>query len=134
MAGDAAMFGEPGLAEVTVPVMAIGGTADTDSPFEWGTQLTYDHVASDRKIEVALDDAGHLVFAGDCTTVRRILRLVSLGFCSDPAWDRTEAHDLVKHYVTAFLLSELDDDQAATAALAPPLRGVGGVGYRSEGY
>ena len=134
MAGDAAMFGEPGLGEITVPVLAIGGTADTDSPFEWGTQLTYDHVSSDRKIEVALEGAAHLIFAGDCTNVRRILSLVTLGFCSDPAWDRAEAHDLVRHYVTAFLLSELDDDQAARADLTPNLPAVAGVGYRAEGY
>jgi predicted dienelactone hydrolase len=134
MAGDAAMFGEPGLGQITAPVLAIGGTADTDSPFQWGTQLTYDNVSSDRKIEVALEDAAHLIFAGDCTSVRRILSLVSLGFCSDPAWDRTEAHDLVKHYVTAFLMSELNDDQAATAALSPTLPEVTDVGYRAEGY
>ncbi len=134
MAGDAAMFGEPGLTELTVPVLAIGGTADTDSPFQWGTQLTYDHVSSDRKIEVALEDAAHLIFAGDCTSVRRILSLVSLGFCSDPAWDRTEAHELVKNYVTAFLLSELNDDQAATTALSPSLHQRSAVGYRVEGY
>lgn len=134
MAGDAAMFGERGLAEITVPVLAIGGTADTDSPFQWGTQFTYDHVSSDRKIEVGLEGAAHLIFAGGCTNVRRILSLVSLGFCSDPAWDRTEAHDLVKHYVTAFLLSELDGDQAATSALAPTLPEVSDVGYRAEGY
>jgi predicted dienelactone hydrolase len=134
MAGDAAMFGEPGLAEITVPVLAIGGTADTDSPFEWGTQLTYDHVSSDRRIEVALEDAAHLIFAGDCTSVRRILSVVSLGFCSDPAWDRTEAHDIVKHYVTAFLLSELNDEDAATAALAPTRDEPTHVSYRAEGY
>ena len=134
MAGDAAMFGEPGLAEMTVPVLAIGGTADTDSPFQWGTQLTYDHVSSDRKIEVGLEDAAHLIFAGNCTSVRRILSLVSLGFCSDPAWGRTEAHDLVKNYVTAFLLSELTNDQAAMTALSPSLHQRNDVAYRAEGY
>lgn len=134
MAGDAAMFGAVGLAEMTVPVLSIGGTADTDSPFEWGTQLTYEHVSSDRKIEVGLEGAAHLIFAGDCTSVRRILNLVSLGFCSDPAWDREEAHDLVKNYVTAFLASELNGDDAAAAALAPTGNEPNDVSYRSEGY
>jgi predicted dienelactone hydrolase len=134
LAGDAAMFGESGLAEITVPVMAIGGTADTDSPFEWGTELTYDHVSSDRKVEVGLEDAAHLIFAGDCTSVRRILSLVSLGFCSDPAWDRSEAHDLVKQHVTAFLLSELGGDEAATAVLSPSLHDRTDVTYRTQGY
>ncbi len=134
MAGDAAMFGEQGLAEVTVPVMALGGTADTDSPFDWGTRLTYDNVSSVRKVEVALEDAAHLIFAGECEAVRRILTLVSLGFCSDPVWDRHRAHDLVRHYVTAFLLAELGQDQGAAAALAPDGHRFSGVGYRAEGY
>lgn len=134
MAGDAAMFGDVGLGEITVPVLAIGGTADTDSPFAWGTQLTYEHVSSARKIEVALEGAAHLVFAGDCTSVRRILRLVPLELCSDPAWDRTAAHDVVKHYATAFLLAELDDDREARANLTPALPFDRGVRYRAEGY
>jgi predicted dienelactone hydrolase len=134
MAGDAALFGVTGLDAVTVPVMAIGGTADLDSPFQWGTQFTYDHVSSRRKVEVALEGAAHMIFAGGCNSTRRILGLVSLGFCSDPAWDRSQAHGLVKHYVTAFLLSELKGDQAAAAALAPTSGQRSMVGYRAEGY
>lgn len=66
--------------------------------------------------------------------MRRTLNLVSLGLCSDPAWVRTRARDLVAHYVTAFVLSELNDDVAARAALAPALQHFPGVGYRAEGY
>ena len=116
--------------EVTTP----GGTADTDSPFDWGTRLTYDNVSSARKAEVALEGAKHFVFAGDCSSVRRIMDLVSLGFCSDPAWERSRAHLVVQHYVTAFLLAELDHDGAAAAALAPRSQGLPGVSYRAEGY
>jgi predicted dienelactone hydrolase len=133
MAGDAALFGAAGLDEVEVPVMAIGGTADIDSPFKWGTQLTYDHVSSPRKVEVAVEGAAHMIFAGGCTSTRRILELVSLGFCSDPAWDRAQAHSLVKHYVAAFLLSELKGDQVAAATLARAGQ-FSRVGYRAEGY
>lgn len=89
MAGDAAMFGQAGLAKVTVPVMAIGGTADRDSPFVWSTQRTYEYASSLRKVEVTLNDAEHLIFAGECDrlpsaepsspttqTARRCLRAV----------------------------------------------------------
>jgi predicted dienelactone hydrolase len=134
MAGDAAMFGEAGLSEIDVPVMAIGGTADIDSPFEWGTRLTYNHVSSTRKVEVSLEGAAHLIFAGECTAARRLLGLVSLGFCSDPTWNRTLAHDLVKHYVTAFVLAELNDDRTAAAHLAPSRQQISNVSYRAEGY
>ena len=132
MAGDSAMFGERGLSEITVPVMAIGGTADVDSPFEWGTELTYEHVSSERKVEVGLEGAQHMIFAGGCESTRRILNLVSLGFCSDPGWDRGAARDLVRHYTTAFLLAELTSDADAGAALAS---GAGqGWTHRATGY
>jgi predicted dienelactone hydrolase len=134
IAGDAAMFGEAGLAEITVPVMAIGGMADTDSPFEWGTGLTYDHISSTRKVEVALEGAGHMLFAGGCESVRRVLSLAPLGFCSDPAWDRDDAHDVVKQHVAGFLVAELLGDPEAAAELGAADPSVSGVGYRSQGY
>jgi predicted dienelactone hydrolase len=134
MAGDAAMFGQAGLAEVTVPVMAMGGTADRDSPFMWGTQPTYEYTSSPRKVEIAYEEAEHLIFAGECETVRRILSLVSTSFCSDPAWDRIRAHDLIKHYSTVFLFAELNQDREAAATLAPDRTEFSGVTYRAEGY
>lgn len=134
MAGDAALFGHAGLASVDVPVMALGGTADLDSPFPWGTALTYEHVSSSRKVQVALDGAAHMVFAGECTNVRRIMSLVSLGFCSDPVWDPDRAHDLVKHYVAAFLMTELQDDHEASKLLSPTGQEVPGTTYRAKGY
>ena len=134
MAGDAAMFAQAGLAEVTVPVMAMGGTADRDSPFRWGTGLTYEHTSSTHKIEFALEHAGHMIFAGKCGIVRRIMNLVSLGFCSDPAWDRDEAHALIKHYTAAFLLAELKQDPEARAALTSDVNGLPGLTYQAQGY
>ena len=55
MAGDAYLFEADGLAEISVPVMAIGGTSDTDTPYTWGTQPTYEFTSSPRKAKVALD-------------------------------------------------------------------------------
>lgn len=134
MAGDAAMFGEEGLAEVDVPVLAIGGTGDTDSPFEWGTRFSYDNVSSIRKVEISLDGAGHMVLAGECDTRRRVFSLVSLGFCSDPVWDTTQIHDLVKHYATVFLSAELHGDRDSAVDLSRPQESKPGVGFLSEGY
>ncbi len=134
IAGDAAVFGRTGLSEITVPVMAIGGTADVDSPFTWGTELTYEHVASTNKVEIGFEGGAHMLFAGECDSVRRIMGLVSLGFCSDPAWDRGHAHDLIKHYVTSFLEAELTHDRTASEWLKPGGSPPPGVTYRAEGY
>lgn len=134
IAGDAAVFGRDGLGEVTVPMMAIGGTADIDSPFRWGTQLTYDHVASPRKVEISFEAAGHMLFAGGCDAVRRIMSLVPLGFCSDAAWDRGQVQDIVKHFVTSFLEAELKQDNSASEELKSGSPLPAGVTYRAEGY
>ena len=78
LAGDAAMFGEAGLASITAPLLVIGGTADLDSPYDWSTRLAYDSATSTRKVEVALEGAGHFVFSGQCGSVRRIMSLVAM--------------------------------------------------------
>jgi predicted dienelactone hydrolase len=134
VAGDAAMFGTSGLAEISVPVLTIGGTADTDSPLEWGNRLAYEHNSSARKAEVVLIGADHMVFAGGCEQMRRIESLVSLGFCTNPGWDRNEVHDVVNHYVAAFLLAELRADRGAAEALEPANQNVPRTTYRSVGF
>lgn len=134
LAGDAAVFEQAGLAEIQVPVLAMGGTADLDSPYPWSTQLAYEFAASPRKIEVGLVAAEHMVFTGRCETVRRVMKLVPTLFCHDPVWDKQEVHELVNHFTAAFLLAELKGDAQAAALLAPTEPDFSGVTYRAEGY
>ena len=110
LAGDAAMFGRPGLKHLQAPLLVMGGTADQDSPYDWSTGLAYSGAASQRKVEVALLGAEHFVFSGQCERTRRITRLAPMGFCEDPAWDRDEAQAVIKHYVATFLRSELSQE------------------------
>jgi predicted dienelactone hydrolase len=117
LAGDALLFGRDGLAQITVPVMAIGGTRDSDTPYMWGPYPTYEYVSSATKVRIALTDAEHMVFTGPCEAIPLLLRFVSDEFCSDPGWDRNYAHDLINHFTTAFLLDTLNGDQAAHEAL-----------------
>lgn len=72
LAGDAVMFGPPGLAHLRVPLLAIGGTADGDSPFAWGTAPAFEHSTARRKAELSLAGAGHFVFAGGCDAPRAV--------------------------------------------------------------
>jgi predicted dienelactone hydrolase len=134
MAGDAYLFDEDGLAEISVPVMAIGGTSDTDTPYTWGTQPTYEFASSARKAMVSLDGAGHMIFTGPCDRMRRIMKILPGGFCSDSGWDRDRAQALVRHFTTAFLLAELADDRAAAAVLAPTESNFPDLSYEAEGY
>lgn len=134
MAGDAAVFGPAGLAEITVPVMAVGGTADLDSPYIWSTHLAYEFTSSERKVQIGLEGAEHMIFTGRCETVRRVMKLVPYGFCSDPAWDKNQAHDLIKHFTAAFLLAELKQDTDAAVHLTPDVSELFGFTYKVGGY
>lgn len=134
MAGDAYFFTEGGLAEITIPVMALGGTADTGTPFAWGTQPTYDYVSSATKAQVAFEDAEHMIFGSTCEALPFFTEIGFDAYCSDPVWDMENAHDLAQHFVTAFLLAELAADEEATAALTPDQVDFSGIVYNAQGY
>jgi predicted dienelactone hydrolase len=132
MAGNAFFFGQAGLSEITVPVMAIGGTADADSPYMWGTHPTYEYASSKTKIKIALKDAEHMIFTGPCEKIPWYKIVFSGEFCADQSWDRTYAHGLIKHFTTAFLLAELKHDADAAAVLAQDDIDFQGVDYQKE--
>ena len=129
LAGDALFFGQDGLAQISVPVMAIGGTLDSDSPYLWGTHPTYEFVSSPTKVRIALIGAEHMIFAGPCEAIPLLLRFVANEFCSDPGWDRNYAHDLTSHFTTAFLLETLQGDQAPHEVLLPDAVRFNGIEY-----
>ncbi|MEQ8676878.1 MAG: prolyl oligopeptidase family serine peptidase [Aggregatilineales bacterium] len=134
MAGDAYFFNEAGLGEITIPVLALGGTADTGTPFAWGTQPTYEYVSSEMKAQVAFEDAEHMIFGATCETLPFFTEIGFDAYCSDPVWDMEQAHDLAQHFITAFLLTELTQDTEALTALSPDNVSFAGVAYDAQGY
>ncbi|MBE0672488.1 MAG: alpha/beta fold hydrolase [Anaerolineales bacterium] len=134
MAGDAFFFGHEGLAQINVPVMAIGGTKDNDAPYEWGTHPAYEYASGPRKVLISLSDAEHMIFTNPCEKIPFYLKLFSREFCSDTDWDRSYAHELVSHFTTAFLLTELKQDSAASDALNPNDVEFPGMNYEAQGY
>lgn len=134
LAGDAFFFGPQGLAEMGLPVLAVGGTADMDTPYAWGTQPTFAHTSSERKVQAGLEGAEHMIFTGPCQNVPFYFRPLSGEFCGDGAWDRGYAHGLVRHLAAAFLLAELKGDAQAAAALNPDAIAFPDVSYTAQGY
>lgn len=134
LAGDALFFGESGLASIAVPVLAIGGTLDHDSPYMWGTHPTYEYASTPTKARVALTDAEHMIFTGPCQRISLFLSFFTGEFCSDTHWDRTQAHALIKHFTTAFLLATLKNDLGAADALRPDRVDFPGVEFVSQGF
>jgi predicted dienelactone hydrolase len=118
LAGDAYLFDQRGLAELEVPVMAMGGTIDEGTPYTWGAKLTYDHAGSTNKTLVSFPGAGHFLFLDPCETLPWVENSVYRdAICSDAVWD-TRPLDIVMHYTTAFLRDTLDADPKARGVLA----------------
>ena len=118
LAGDAYLFDQRGLAELEVPVMAMGGTIDEGTPYTWGAKLTYDHAGSTNKTLVSFPGAGHFLFLDPCENLPWVENSVYRdAICSDAVWD-TRPLDIVMHYTTAFLRDTLDADPRARGVLA----------------
>jgi predicted dienelactone hydrolase len=118
LAGDAYLFDQRGLAELEVPVMAMGGTIDEGTPYTWGAKLTYDHAGSTDKTLVSFPGAGHFLFLDPCENLPWVENSVYRdAICSDAVWD-TRPLDIVMHYTTAFLRDTLDADPKARGVLA----------------
>lgn len=134
MAGDSYMFDQTGLAEITVPVMAMGGILDTGTPYEWGALPTYQYISSQQKVLVAFEGAEHGIFVISCDAAPWAIDLGFYGFCADAVWDKARVHDLINHFTTAFLLDVLKGDQGAHAVLAPDAVSFPGIQYQAQGY
>lgn len=130
LAGDSYLFDQAGLSKITIPMMAIGGTADTSTPYEWGAKPAYDYVSSEQKALVTFVGAEHMIFTPPCANQPWLsAHPAYVFFCLDPVWDRDRALDLVNHFSTAFLLDVLKSDPAAHAALSPDAVNFPGIEY-----
>jgi predicted dienelactone hydrolase len=130
MASDSYLFDTAGLAKITIPMMAMGGTADTGTPYLWGVKPAYDYASSPQKALVSFVGGEHLIFGTPCANQPWIVKLPAYGFfCFDPVWDKTRVLDLIDHFSTAFLLDTLKGDKAAHAALLPDAITFPGIEY-----
>lgn len=124
MAGDAYLFGEAGLAEVRVPALLIGGTADTGTPWGWGAGLSYEALGSAERTLVAFEGGEHMLPVTACENMPWVASLPPEYrgyFCEDPAWDKAEAHAQIQQLTTAFLLHTLAGAPEAAEAMHPAL-------------
>ncbi len=133
MAGDAYPFDQRGLAELKVPIMAMGGTIDDGTPYEWGAKLTYDHAGSKYKTLIAFPGAGHMLYVDPCDNLPWTSENFSYrdGFCTDAIWGTDRPLDIVMHYTTAFLRETLNADPSARTALAGKQPHLDNVEYQT---
>ncbi len=132
MAGDSYLFDEAGLAQITIPMMAISGSADTGTPLDWGANPAYAYAASAQKARVVLEGGEHMLFTTPCENQPWLSEHPYYEyFCFDPVWEKTEALDLIHHFSTAFLLDTLKGDQVAHAVLLPDAAEFPGIEFSS---
>jgi predicted dienelactone hydrolase len=118
MAGDAYLFDQRGLAELKVPIMAMGGTVDEGTPYKWGAKPTYDHAASMNKTLITFPGAGHFLFGDPCDNLPWVQSFAYReAFCTDAIWGASRPLEIVTHYTTAFLRETLNADRKARANL-----------------
>jgi hypothetical protein len=111
--------------------MALIGSDDPYAPW---MSPAYDMTGSSLKTQVVFENAGHSIFTGRCETTPWLIAAGLTFLCSDSVWDMDRAHDLINHFVTAFLLATLKGDQDAAAALAPDSVSFPGVTYEAQGF
>jgi len=127
-------FGSEGIGYLDVPVMFMVGSDDTAKDPYFEMAEPYESVTSERKAKVVFEQAGHMLFNASCEDAPTIVDLGFSMFCSDPVWDMDQAHNLINHFTTAFLLAELKGDSGAAAVLAPEAVDFEGIEYQAEGF
>ena len=132
MAGDAYPFDQRGLAELKIPIMAMGGTIDEGTPYTWGAKLTYDHVASKNKSLITFPGAGHNLFVDGCEKLPWTQSFsYREPFCTDAVWGTYRPLDIITHYTTAFLRETLNADPKARATLTRKQPRLDNVEYQT---
>ena len=118
IARDAYVFDAAGLREVSVPMMAVGGTADTGTPYDWGAKRAFEGVAGRDRALVGLTGGEHALAFDDCADMPWTDGFAFAAFiCDDPVWTKRRASSLIRHYSTAFLLHTLARDTGSVRAL-----------------
>jgi predicted dienelactone hydrolase len=119
-----------GVAVVKVPTLIMNGTKDTDNPPELTAYPIYQHLGSAQKGLIKFENATHSVFVVQCRDAMWLPGKV----CSQEAWEMDRAHDLINHFATAFLLTELKGDKEAAKALVPGNVSFPGIEYETSGF
>ena len=99
MASNSYLFDRAGLSKITVPMMAIGGTADTVTPYEWGIGPAYQYASSARRRWWLWRAPSTASPAASCETLPALPRhpIRSL-FLLRSVLDKNRAHDLMNDF------------------------------------
>ena len=125
------ILGPEGLSNVVVPMLQFRASEDSMGANEYAGDVVWANVGSQDKTLVNFQGADHMLVSTGCPAVWREMCFFC---CADPVWDVDRAHDLIDHFVTAFLLAELYGDTDAAAVLAPAAVQFPGIEYETTGF
>jgi len=122
-----------GVAVMTTPTLIMTGSKDPLNVPERTAYPIYEQLGSTKKSLVVFENAGHMIFFNQC---RNMPWLIDGHYwaCSDQVWEMDRAHDLINHFVTAFLLAELKGEATAINTLKPANVTFPGIGYQTTAY
>jgi hypothetical protein len=115
-----------------VPALVMGNTLNPDNPYAPITYPIYPHLGSAQKSLIQFEKASGSIFNVSCQDAPWLTD-PDAGGCDSPNWDIQRAHDLINHFATAFLLTELKGDKDAAKALSPESISFAGIKYETSG-
>jgi predicted dienelactone hydrolase len=127
-------FGADGLATVRVPTLLVESGLDWYAAAANAAYAPYTLLPDGPKTRLLFELGDHFLYLNDCATMPAQVEQGLGSFCADAVWDMARAHDLIDHFVTAFLLAELKGDATAAAALAPENVNFSGIQYETTAY
>ena len=116
MAGTVDLYGQQGLATLTVPMMTLYGSAD---PAVTWMSPAYENVSSAQKAEVVFASGAHGVFYNPCEVFPYLVDYGLFWACADEVWDMHRAQDLIEPLHDRFPAQHA---QALTPRLSGPGR------------
>jgi predicted dienelactone hydrolase len=124
------------LKEITIPAMVVVGSGDTVviPEFDLYKSLAYDSLGSATKAFVVFENGDHLLWHNTCRDWPWLLEDNPESICHDLIWDMDRAHDLLNHFVTAFLLATLNNEPGAVGALKPSAPLFPGITCERAGF
>lgn len=127
--GGGRYIGPEGFKSVTVPTMILYSTHD-ETVAQSETDMILESVSAPKTL-VGFQGADHNLNGGFCPDA-----WLSIGydFCYDSVWDMDRLHDLMNHFVTAFLVSRLQEDSLADTHLKPAIVDFAGIAYQTTDF